>query len=809
MAVGAHFFREGRIGVADVALSSMAEVTLSSADGPVVTISSLIYAGGYYYANRAGASAGTLLRASNPTGLWEVVCTTATSTPGSTGGLAIREFFDIADLGTVMYATVAKETNIATQRFQLRRSHDRGATWPDVLTDTDRLGICPWHIAVTDSHIVVGTWGGQYVYTSADGYAVPHATGIATEKADQLALETRGRQIVAADGRFYLISGSHGDSSKANKCVVTEDGLAFSAPISLGVNAAHGIATSGGGAPPGMAAIPDSPGFYIDNTTGDIVGPPGTQIDPCTPSLGSIVADQCERRGVTARDVSELTDTVLGYRVAAPSTPQKNIQGLQPGYFFSASEFDGVLHFPKRGRDLTFALTIDDFVERDGDPIQWEDMEERSLARKVTVAYADPETSYAATTQQAERRAATIAAEGENTLELPVTGTKDWAAQAADKSIKVAWGEPQECTFHVSIAHAELVTGAEGTVPYTDGQPTVVRIERIEDEGLVRMVSARKTRHSLYESNASGASKPLPRFPGSNIRGPSDGLLLNIPVLIDQDDRPGIHWAAAGMLSGWQGGQLQIRRAGQWVVAGNVSASAGLGRLVNALPAHAGDLDTANVLRVQFNEELQSVSWINLLQERNPLAILRDDGTAEIIQFQTATEVSPNVFDLTTLLRGRLATVPDDHAAGARVVFLDDRVQYASLDPSDLGTTLEYRFISNGTDPDAAPIQTIELTTMESQREWPVSGLTVEQDGDDYAVTWLRRDRLGTDVLPIRSANWAGYEVAYSHAGGTGAVVVTTESHTFTLPGASDITFSVAQLNQFTGAGPVQTVTIP
>jgi hypothetical protein len=39
--------------------------------------------------------------------------------------------------------------------------------------------------------------------------------------------------------------------------------------------------------------------------------------------------------------------------------------------------------------------------------------------------------------------------------------------------------------------------------------------------------------------------------------------------------------------------------------------------------------------------------------------------------------------------------------------------------------------------------------------------------------------------------------------------VVMTESHTFNLPGASNITFSVAQLNQYTGAGPAETVTVP
>lgn len=555
--------------------------------------------------------------------------------------------------------------------------------------------------------------------------------------------------------------------------------------------------------------IPDAPGYYIDPETGEITGPSGTQIDPCQPTLGEIVASQCDKRGVTSRDVSELTDTVGGYRIAKPSSPLANIQGLQPAYYFGASEFDGKLHFPKRGRDLTFALTYDDMVERDGDLIQWERVQERDLLRKVTVAYTDPATNYADTTQQAERRSATVNAEGESVMELPITGDKDWAAQVADKSIKVAWGEPDECTFHVSIAHAELVTGAEGTVPYTDGTPTVVRIERIDDEGLARMVHARKTRTHLYESNASGAAKPLPRFPGSNVRGPTDGLLMNLPVLLDQDDRPGIHWAASGMLSGWQGGQLQIRRAGQWTVAGTVYGSAGIGTLLDPLPAHAGDVDTANVLRVRFNEPLSSVTWVNLLQERNPFAIIRDDGTAEIIQAQVVTATAPGEYELTTLLRRRLATTTSDHPSGARIVFLDQRVQYATLEATDAGTLLEYRFVSVGTDPDTAPTLTLDLTTMESQREWPVADLAVAKDGDDYTVTWLRRDRLGTDALPIRSANWAGYEVSYSHAGGSDSVVVTTETHTFSLPGATDVTFSVAQLNQFTGAGPAQTVTIP
>src|SRR5690606_19600377 len=187
--------------------------------------------------------------------------------------------------------------------------------------------------------------------------------------------------------------------------------------------------------------VPDAPGYYIDPETGVIVGPSGSQIDSCTPTLGSIVADQCNKRNITTIDVSELTDPVTGYRVASVTSPQQNIAGLMPAYFFDSSQFDGTIHFPKRGREATFALTIDDLVERDGDPIQWERTQEPELLRKLTVGYIDPATTFTPTTQEWERRAGTIKAQGEGTMELPVVMDADEAAQVADKAGKVAWAE--------------------------------------------------------------------------------------------------------------------------------------------------------------------------------------------------------------------------------------------------------------------------------------------------------------------------------------------------------------------------------
>lgn len=789
----------GAIASASSIPSDVAALTVTLEGGiPRGSFSWTKYTNGRYYGNIGFNSTHLINSNESLSGEW-----VSSGVVEVLGGAGVSAFvFDIDQLGGGLYLVSGERLDGGAELYQcLRRSSDGGETYPELLLDgrdgnSDILQLCSGgNVLIAVNRDVTK------VFTSVDNFSEGHVTGVARSKADLAINEKEGRFVAFAAGRFYIM----GDAG----VVSTEDGITFSPVASYPPTFSLPISIAAFD-PEDLQEVPDAPGYYISPVTGKIIGPDGTQISVCKPTLGEIVSRQCAKRISTdVIDVSELTEQVVGFRIAAPSSPQKNIQALQPGYFFDGSEFDGVLHFPKRGGADSFALTVDDLCERDGDLIQWETKQEPELLRKVTVGYLDPDTTYTATTQQWERRSGTVKAEGEGVLEFPVVETKDWAAQSAHKSVKVGWAEADKCTFHVSIARADLVTAAVGTITDEAGTVHRVRIERIEDEGLRRMIEARRTRADVYESTVEGASKPLPLFPGSNIRGPTDGLLLNLPVMVDSNDAPGIAWAASGYLSGWVGGTLQFQRAGQWVDAGTVTLPATMGTLLSELPAHAGDVDTTNTLHLRMNDSLESVTFTNLLQERNPLAILYPDGTAEIVQFQTATEVAAGEYELTTLLRGRLNTVAADHATGARAVFLDSSVQYAALQPTDVGTTLTYRFVSSGTDPDAATVQTLDLTTMESQREWPVFDLAVDKAGDDYTVTWRKRDRLGTDVFPIRSTNWRGYEVSWSYGGNTHTETVLTETATFNLPGASDVTFSVAQLNLYTGPGPAETVTIP
>lgn len=446
---------------------------------------------------------------------------------------------------------------------------------------------------------------------------------------------------------------------------------------------------------------------------------------------------------------------------------------------------------------------------REPDTIQWERTQEAELLRKVTFTYFDPRATYGVTSQTAERRAGTIQAMGESASQLPIVGTGEWAAQAADITLKAAWAEPDECTFAVSLDWAELVTAAVGTIEDERGTIHRLRIQDIKDDGLQRIITARRTDASAYQSTVGGKPIPLPTFPGSNLRGPTTWGLLNMPAVLDTHDRPGLYWAATGSFSAWAGAVLQVQRAGQWQTIAQTVAGGTVGTLAADLPYHGGDIDTVNTLSLRINSELESVTFAQLLTERNPLAIVYPDGTAEVVQFQDAEVDIDGVWHCTTLLRRRLNTVAGLHDAGARVVAINSNLQFIDLRPEDLGQTLTFRVVSSGTNPDTATPFTMTFDRIWSSTEWEVAELDVERDGDDFALSWVPRHRLGTDVNPLRSANWDGYLVRWQHSDQFFEEVITDTSKTYNLPGASDVTFTVAQLNRLTGAGPETTVTIP
>jgi hypothetical protein len=269
-----------------------------------------------------------------------------------------------------------------------------------------------------------------------------------------------------------------------------------------------------------------------------------------------------------------------------------------------------------------------------------------------------------------------------------------------------------------------------------------------------------------------------------------------------------------------------------WETQTTAVAPAIIGTLASALPVADRDFtDTTNVLQVVVNGILNTAIAEDVYNGANVAAILYADGTAEIIQFQTATETTPGHYDLTTLQRGRLDTVIASHAIGASFVMLDASVRFIPLTTADIGATITHRAVAIGTDADAAPKVAMTLSSLKSLTEWSVTNLAKARDGsNNVTITWNGRPRLGTNVQPRQSDHFTGYRVEYTSGGVTirhniartplviMAGVIDTQEVTIdtytaaqqttdfgTLPGS--LAVAVSAINDQQGAGPTTGIT--
>lgn len=443
--------------------------------------------------------------------------------------------------------------------------------------------------------------------------------------------------------------------------------------------------------------IPDAPGWYIGDD-GNVIGPGGTEIHRCKPTIGEIVAEACLRSGLAADDfdVSELTDEVDGFKVAIDTTGEAIIGSLMPGWFFDAAEYDDKIRFPKRGGDVVAELTTDDLCESDGDVIEETELQEVELLRKVHVKTIDPAAGFTVTTQTAERRTSTVNAKGEQTIEVAVVTDKDTQAQIADKKLKVGWAETRR--FKTSIPYTRPDLTVADVIGLTDrkGKRSRVRLmEMAEDSGRIRIDEAMLDRQAAYTSNVEGVAHAPPTDTSPGLIGPTFGVAMNLPRLRTSENSPGAHLAACGYLSGWAGCTVLLSSDGgasyQQVTTFTEPSSMGILR--------EDATDNSEPLRVFMRSgSISSVTNDQLAARLNAWAITTA-GVSEVGQTKTAVQDSSGIYELTGNVRGALGTTPAAHQNGDPFVMLGS-TQFVPLDMGLSGRTLYFKFVSFGTSPD-------------------------------------------------------------------------------------------------------------
>ncbi|MCA0355987.1 MAG: glycoside hydrolase/phage tail family protein [Proteobacteria bacterium] len=186
-------------------------------------------------------------------------------------------------------------------------------------------------------------------------------------------------------------------------------------------------------------------------------------------------------------------------------------------------------------------------------------------------------------------------------------------------------------------------------------------------------------------------------------------------------------------------------------VRARVSAPVTLGvTLTDLLPASPHRLDRSGLLTVRMEgASLASAPLAAVLAGENALAVRAPSGDWEVIAFQAAVLIAPDVWRLSGLLRGQRDGVASETPipAGAAVVRLDEALVPMTVSAFERGAPLMIRAAPSGGPPSGAGMTEISAVwNGRALRPLAPAHLRKRMIGGDLLVSWIRRARVGGDV---------------------------------------------------------------
>jgi len=495
--------------------------------------------------------------------------------------------------------------------------------------------------------------------------------------------------------------------------------------------------------------------WFRNGITADYYYDPDLRVLSSIPPLASsIVSDICARVGLTAGqiDVTALTDEVSGY-VVQRGTARSQLEQLMQAFYFDAVESDGKIKFVKRGGSSAVSIPEDDLAAHEygsapPDTLITTRKQEMELPVECNVQYMDTGAAYQIGTQRTQRL--TTESENKISVNLAIAMTATKAKQITDVLMYDAW--TGRTTFAQS--HGWKYSYLEPTDIITvtkDGRSYVMRIVDEDASGGIYARQAVLEDISVYSQTGVAAELPaavetVAAVPLTNL------LLLDIPILRDQDDGVGFYAAACGYGDGWYGAQSFKSNDGgaTWGSFGNgLLNDAAIGTASTALGDFTQNIfdESNSVTVVMINGELASDTELNVLNGAN-VALLGN----EVIQFRDATLVSAGTYTLTGLLRGRQGTewARSTHATGDRFVLLSSSTTYLfSGAVAEYDLERKYRGVSFGGFLDDATTINFTNTAVAQIPYAPVHLGGGRNAAGDLTLSWIRRTRM--------SGGWNNY----------------------------------------------------
>jgi hypothetical protein len=502
--------------------------------------------------------------------------------------------------------------------------------------------------------------------------------------------------------------------------------------------------------------------LFLDRADGDVVG------------LDEVVGDLCQRGGLAVADynVTDLAigvdakNQVRGFRVTRRTTVRSAIETLTKGYFFDGVESDWVLKFLRREattRDTGETIPEDDLgvgINKPGDTfVELERIQDEEIPVWFDIRYINPNIDYqedVAITHRILSPIMHVAAQSQQSADLPIVFNETEAKRIAERWLYTAWTERVGVKFSV-LPKWLLLDPTDVFDVVANSYTHKVRLlgSKIGESFDMECDAVEVDLESYIETDSAGSTTDYTPQEISVITG-SYIIVLDIPLLEDSHSSGGTMipiyvTVRSATSSGWPGG-LALKSSDRigWGQIGSFTSESAYGRTTETLGDWTSQgIDDTNTVQVRLAHDglsLSSITESEMYDGGNPAML-----GSELLQFQNATDLGDNLWELDTFLRGRRGSewANSTHTtAGERFVFLSAgsiRLHRAPLD--DLYTIRYYRGISLGGSLTTGHTVSLDCQGVALMPYAPSNVGAVRDDtGNRLLVYWTRRSRIGGEI---------------------------------------------------------------
>ncbi|MEM6355455.1 MAG: glycoside hydrolase/phage tail family protein, partial [Pseudomonadota bacterium] len=543
--------------------------------------------------------------------------------------------------------------------------------------------------------------------------------------------------------------------------------------------------------------------------------------------LAEVVAAICTRAGLTAFDVSDLHGVVHGYVIERSRTAREAIQALMTTYGFDGFESGGRVVFRMRGGRVDRVLDEGGLVEgrEPGQALELSRGAKRELADILRLSYVKAEADYEPGLAERMRPGGAGVHADETAVSIA------FPAVTADGVVARWLAETEAARGAADFALPPSALALEpGDIVGLGTRRAAWRLERLDHgasiEAAATQVDAASFQLQAPARAADSAASGLPDtvLPPAVLPGPLDVALLNLPLA---DGGEGDHQPRLAVSADPWGGSVELYDTADGTLEslGQQARPAITGTLTGTLAPGAADRWQRVSVTVEASDSaFVAASEGALLNYRNMAALVRPDGTAEIVQFAGAVLTGPATWTLSTFLRGLRGTeafAATEAPAGSKLYLIDAGLFPVPIPRGRLGRLFTLRAVP-GTKPadDATAVELTGSGVGEGLRCFSPAHLRAAGGpGSDIAFRWIRRTRIDGD-------SWEAAEVPLGEAAELYSVVIEKDgtrlreafvrepawTYTAAMQAEDGITapftFRVGQHSDFNGLGPFRSMTI-